>query len=72
MESRSISVDAVKENFSIDNTQAESVSLSNLKPWVFGKKNESGEHKVIMDKEAFLNRVRGSNSAERMKGSIGF
>lgn len=68
MEKQSISVDAVKENFSIDNTQAESIIKQLETIGVLGEKNSSGEHKVIMDKEAFLNRVRGYQTlAERMK-----
>lgn len=68
MEKQSISVDAVKENFSIDNTQAESVIKQLETIGVLGEKNESGEHKVIMDKEAFLNRVRGYQTlADRMR-----
>ena len=68
MEKQSISVDAVKENFSIDNTQAENIIKQLETIGVLGEKNASGEHKVIMDKEAFLNRVRGYQTlAERMK-----
>lgn len=68
MGKQSISVAAVKENFSIDNTQAESVIRQLETIGVLGEKNASGEHKVIMDKEAFLNRVRGYQTlAERMK-----
>lgn len=68
MEKQSISVDAIKENFSIDNTQAESVIKQLETIGVLGEKNASGEHKVIMDKEAFLNRVRGYQTlAERMR-----
>lgn len=68
MEKQSISVDAIRENFSIDNKQAESVIKQLETIGVLGKKDESGEHKVIMDKEAFLNRVRGYQTlAERMK-----
>lgn len=67
MEKQSISVDAVKENFSIDNTQAENVLKQLETIGVLGKKNEAGEHKVIMDKDAFVNRVRGyQNLAEQM------
>lgn len=67
MEKQSISVDAVKENFSIDNTQAESILKQLETIGVLGEKNEAGEHKVIMDKDAFINRVRGyQNLAERM------
>ena len=68
MEKQSISVDAIKENFSIDNTQAEGVIKQLETIGVLGEKNASGEHKVIMDKEAFLNRVRGYQTlAERMR-----
>ena len=68
MEKQSISVDAIKENFSIDNTQAEGVIKQLETIGVLGEKNASGEHKVIMDKEAFLNRVSGYQTlAERMR-----
>lgn len=68
MEKQSISVDAVKENFSIDHTQAENVIKQLETIGVLGGKNEAGEHRVIMDKEAFLNRVRGYQTlAERMR-----
>ena len=67
MEKQSISVDAVKENFSIDHSQAENVLKQLETIGVLGAKNEAGEHKVIMDKDAFLNRIRGyQNLAERM------
>ena len=68
MGKQSVSVDSVKENFSIDNSQAESVIKQLETIGVLGTKNASGEHKVIMDKEAFLNRVRGYQClAERMR-----
>lgn len=67
MEKQSISVDAVKENFSIDHMQAENVLKQLETIGVLGAKNEAGEHKVIMDKDAFMNRIRGyQNLAERM------
>lgn len=67
MEKQSISVDAVKENFSIDHTQAENVLRQLETIGVLGTKDEAGEHKVIMDKDAFINRIRGyQNLAERM------
>ncbi len=68
MEKQSVSVDAVKENFSIDNAQAENVLKQLETIGVLGKRNEAGEHKVIMDKDAFLNRVRGyQDLADRMR-----
>ena len=40
---------------------------------MLGAKNEAGEHKVIMDKDAFLNRIRGyQNLAERMMAVSAF
>lgn len=67
MEKQSISVDAVKENFSIDHTQAEHVLKQLETIGVLGAKDDAGEHKVIMDKDAFINRIRGYQSlAERM------
>ncbi len=67
MEKQSISVDAVKENFSIDHNQAENVLKQLETIGVLGEKNEQGEHKVIMDKDAFMNRIKGyQNLAERM------
>jgi len=68
MEKQSVSVDQIKENFSIDSTQAETVVKQLETIGFLGKKGEDGTHKVMMDKEAFLNRVRGyQNLAERMK-----
>lgn len=68
MEKQSISVDEVKENFSINNTQAESVIKHLETIGLLDKKDDNGEHKVIMDKDAFINRVRGyQDLAERMR-----
>lgn len=68
MEKQSISVDSIKENFSIGNDQAETL-IKRLETIGFlGGKEADGQHKVIMDKEAFLNRVRGyQDLAERMR-----
>lgn len=67
-EKKSVSVDEVKENFSINNEQAQSV-LKQLETIGFlGKADDKGEHKVIMDKDAFMNRVRGyQDLADRMR-----
>ena len=68
MEKQSISVDAVKENFSIDNAQAENVIKQLETIGVLEKSDVTGQHKVIMDKEAFQNRIRGyQDLAARMK-----
>jgi hypothetical protein len=67
MEKQSISVDAVQENFSINQSQAETVLKQLETIGVLGEKDEAGVHKVIMDKDAFMNRIRGyQNLAERM------
>jgi len=68
MEKQSISVDAVKENFSIGNEQAENVIKQLETIGVLEKGDLNGEHKVIMNKEAFQNRIRGyQDLAERMR-----
>ena len=68
MEKNAISVDQVKENFSINGEQAESVIKQLETIGVLGKKNEDGTHTVMMDKDAFINRVRGyQDLAERMR-----
>ena len=67
MEKQSISVDAVQENFSINQSQAETVLKQLETIGVLGAKDEAGEHKVIMDRDAFMNRIKGyQNLAERM------
>ena len=68
MEKKAISVDQVKENFSINGEQAESVIRQLETIGVLGRKNEDGTHTVMMDKDAFINRVRGyQDLAERMR-----
>lgn len=68
MEKQSISVDAVKENFSINNDQAESIIKQLETIGVLDKRDADGNYKVVMDKDAFLNRVRGyQDLAERMR-----
>lgn len=68
MEKQSISVDAVKENFSINNDQAESIIKPLETIGVLDKRDADGNYKVVMDKDAFLNRVRGyQDLAERMR-----
>ena len=68
MEKKAISVDQVKENFSINGEQAESVIKQLETIGVLGSKNEDGTHAVMMDKDAFINRVRGyQDLAERTR-----
>lgn len=68
MKKQSISVDEVKESFSIGNEQAETVIKQLETIGFIGAKDNEGQHKVMMDKDAFLNRVRGyQDLAERMR-----
>lgn len=65
---KSVSVDELKDNFSIDSEQAQRVinRLENI--GFLGKKDENGVHAVIMDEEAFKNRLKGyQDLADRMK-----
>jgi len=64
----SISVADIKENFSVSQEQAQSV-IGKLTTIGFLAKNDgAGMHKVLMDKDAFQNRVRGYRElADRMK-----
>ena len=72
MEKKAISVDQVKENFSINGEQAESVIRQLETIGVLGSKNEDGTHTVMMDKDAFINRVRGyQDLAEENEGGCG-
>ncbi len=67
MEKQTISVDSVKDNFSIDKNQAENI-ISQLEKIGVLDKIENGEHKVIMNQEAFQNRLKGYQElADRMK-----
>lgn len=68
MEKQSISVDEVKESFNIGKEQAETVIKQLETIGFIGTKDNDGQHKVMMDKDAFLNRVRGyQDLAERMR-----
>lgn len=68
VDKKSLSVAAVKENFSIDNDQAECVIRRLQTIGFLDKGDEQGNHKVIMDKESFDNRIRGYQElADRMR-----
>ena len=68
MEKQSISVDAIKENFSVGSEQAENLIKQHETNGFIGAKEADGNHKVIMDKEAFLNRIQGYQElADRMR-----
>lgn len=58
IEKKSISVEEVKENFSLERGQAEDV-LGQLERIGVLSKEEDGQHKVLMDKDAFRNRIKG-------------
>ena len=67
MEKKSISVEEVKENFSLRDEQAESV-VGRLERIGVLSKAEDGQHRVLMDREMFLNRMRGYRElAQRMQ-----
>ena len=68
MEKKSINVEAVKENFSINHEQAENVIKQLETIGFLDKRDESGEHRVMMDREAFQKRIRGYQElADRMR-----
>ena len=67
MEKKSISVEEVKENFSLENEQAEKV-VGQLERIGVLSKAEGGQHKVLMNKEVFLSRMKGYRElAQRMQ-----
>lgn len=59
MDKQSISADAVKENFSIDKDHAETIIRQLETIGVLEKSDDNGNHKVIMDHEAFQKRIQG-------------
>ena len=67
MKKESVSVDNVKEDFSVSKEQAEDV-LSKLETiGVLAHEDTDGNRKVLMEQEAFENRIRGYRAlAERM------
>ena len=68
MEKQSISVEAIKEDFSIGTDKAENVLKQLETMGVVSKKDDDGMHKVVIDKDAFLNRIRGYQElADRMR-----
>lgn len=67
MEKQTVSVEDIKENFSIEKEQAERV-VGQLEKIGVLSKEDNGLRKVIMDKEAFLNRISGYRElAQRMQ-----
>jgi ribosomal protein S25 len=68
MGKQSISVEAVRENFSINHEQAENVIKQLETIGFLDKSDDAGNHRVMMDKEAFQNRIRGYKElADRMR-----
>ncbi len=67
MEKKSISVEDVRENFRVGNEQAENV-VGQLERIGVLSKEEGGQHRVLMDKEMFLKRMKGYRElAQRMQ-----
>lgn len=67
MEKKSISVEDIRENFRLGNEQAENV-VGQLERIGVLSKEEGGQHKVLMDKEMFLKRMKGYRElAQRMQ-----
>ena len=67
MEKKSISVEEVKENFSLENEQAKKV-VGQLERIGVLSKEEGGQHRVIMDKDMFSSRMKGYRElAQRMQ-----
>ncbi len=63
-----ISIESVKENFSVPHATAESVLDQLQRIGLLSKRDKQGMHKVIMDREAFLNRLQGYHElADRMR-----
>lgn len=68
MDKESISVAEVKENFSVNQEQAQDVISKLATMGVLAQNNDATAYKVLMDREAFQNRVRSYRSlADRMK-----
>ena len=59
MEKQNISVDAVKTEFSLEKEQAETVMSQLTNIGVLNKENDTETYKVVMDKDAFINRIKG-------------
>lgn len=67
MDKQAVSVEEIKENFSIGKEQAERV-VGQLEKIGVLSKEDNGQRKVMMDKEAFLNRISGYRElAQRMQ-----
>lgn len=59
MEKQNISVDAVKTEFALEKEQAETVISQLTTIGVLDKENDAGTYKVVMDRDTFMNRIKG-------------
>ena len=59
MEKQNISVDAVKTEFSLEKEQAETVVSQLATIGVLNKEHDAETYKVVMDRDAFMNRIKG-------------
>ena len=67
-EKQSVSVDIVKENFSVTQEQAEDVISKLSIMGLLDQADRDGNHKVLMDKDSFGNRIKSYRGiADRMK-----
>ena len=68
MEKQSISIENVKNDLKIANEEAEKVITQLEMMGVLDKKDKLGNYKVILDKDAFINRLNGYHQlADRIK-----
>lgn len=68
MEKQSISIENVKNDLNIDNEEAEKVITQLEMMGVLDKKDKLGNYKVMLDKDAFINRINGYHQlADRIK-----
>ena len=68
VDQESISADTVKENFSVSQEEAENVIGRLVNIGVIDAVDESGKHKVLMDREAYMKRMKSYRTlADRIK-----
>ena len=68
MEKDAISADTVKDSFDVTKEQAENVIGKLEVMGVLSEKNSDGMHKVIMDRDAYMTRIKGyRHIADRIK-----
>lgn len=68
MEKENISVDSVEKKFSLVKEQAEEILKQLESMGILAQRDDSGNHKVIVDQEAFKKRIKGYRElTERMR-----